>query len=286
MTLRNILKITFVTLSLLSIYFIAISQTPPIRGDGREYILMSQSFIKHGSSNLELKDAKDVIKSFKSNNQSFADHVLDCDKNSDCGITMLSGAYFPSNDGKLFSYHFSFYPLMNIPAYIAAMHFSLAPTTSFYITNTIFLLTSLFFILFYLRDSVGHRALITFLLVSQTTLLYLKWPHPEIMTISLMIVAMCLIKRGMFYLSSFVFAISSLQYQPLGIVSALVIIYGFVSSLKSNDIKSIGQLLSKPKVISNAALISILSGLVVLTPSLFYMYHFSSPNIIASKGGG
>lgn len=285
MILSRMFKTVFIFISLLSICYIVASPSPSIRGDGREYILMSQSFINHGSPRLEYQDAKDVVNLFKSNDISFSDHILDCDKNKDCGISMLSGAYFPSTDGKLFSYHFSFYSLVNIPAYIAAMHFSLSPTTSFYTTNAIFLLVSLFFVFFYLRDSIGHRALIAFLLVTQTTLLYLKWPHPETMTISLMIIAMCLIKREMFYLASFVFAISSLQYQPLGIVSALVIIYGFISSISKNKITSINKLFTNNKLILSAVLNSFVCGLIVLTPSLFYMYHFSSPNIIALNGG-
>ncbi|CFQ96082.1 hypothetical protein [Yersinia frederiksenii] len=280
------LKILFFVASFFALYHVATEPTPPIRGDGREYILMSQSLLNHGTSNLEQQDARDVVDSFKSKSQSFNDPVLNCDAHNDCGVSIFfERAYFPNNNGKLFSYHFSFYPLVNVPALIITKLISESPTTAFYLTNTLFFIIAIYFLLFFIKERLLYKTIIIFLFASQTTISYLKWPHPEVITISMIVIALCVFKRKMFYASSLIFAFASLQYQPLGIIAALLLLYAFISGIKQLDIRSIKGLIENKKFAVKTVIYALISGFVVLTPSLFYLYNFSSPNLIASIGG-
>ncbi len=286
MTIRNFIKLAFFSASLLWLYHVVTASNPPIRGDGREYILMTQSFLNHSSSDLRNEDARDTVREFKKNNPTFADHFLNCDSNEDCGISSLIGrGYFSDKNNKLYSYHFSFYSLVNIPASIITNKLSKSPTTSFYLTNSIFSIIALFFVIFFINESVLYKLTILILIASQATFAYLKWPHPESITLSLMIIAICLMKRNMFLLSSIIFAISSLQYQPLGLVSAIVLLYGFIRELKELNVNPIKDFITNKKLIIKYFSIAFISGTIVLIPSLFYLHHFSSPNIIASYGG-
>lgn len=286
MTIRNILKLAFFGASLLWLYHLTTTSNPQIRGDGREYILMTQSFLNHSSPDLRKDDAKDVFDAFKKNNPKFLDHSFNCNSNEDCGISTLIGrGYFSDKHNKLYSYHFSFYSLLNIPANIITNNLSKPPTVSFYLTNSFFFIMAIYFVLFFLDERVLYKGIILTLIISQTTFAYLKWPHPESITLSLMIISICLIKSNMLFLSSVIFAIASLQYQPLGIVSAIVLLYGFISELRDKKIWSINDIILNKKIIIKYISFAFISGTIVLIPSMFYLYHFSSPNIIASYGG-
>lgn len=278
-------KLLFFILSCAALFYIATASSPKIRGDGREYILMSQSLLNHASSNLKETDIKDAVDSFKRKSHDFNDFYLNCEQHKDCGVSLLiNKGYYHSNEGNLYSYHFYFYSLVNIPALLISNAISASPTTAFYLTNTIFFIISLYFIVFFLRDKPSYKLLILLLFASKVTLAYLKWPHPEAITVSLLVIALCLIKQKQLYWASLIFAFASLQYQPLGIISAIILIYAFINDIKEHEIKSLNNLLINKKLIIRSIIFAIVSGMIVLAPSMFYLYHFSTPNLIASIG--
>ncbi|CNJ00737.1 Uncharacterised protein [Yersinia frederiksenii] len=281
---NRILKIIYIVVSLFFLAFVFNAQSPGIRGDGHEYILMSQSFLNHGTPQLrEDKDVGDVVNSFRREDDKFTSTLYICGDEKDCGNSKYAmNGYFKDKYGKFYSYHFSFYSLINTPALLLTNNFDKTPTKSFYLTNAVFFLISIFFVLFFLKEPLIYRLSLLFFIVGQTTFLYMKWPHPESITVSLSIIAICLIKREKSLLASVIFAFASLQYPPLGLVAAIVLFYGVIIDAVESKQKSIIDVIKNKNLIIKYILFSFLSGLIVLIPSIFYLYHYGVPSLIAT----
>ncbi len=281
---NRMLKTIYIVVSLFFLAFIFNAQSPGIRGDGHEYILMSQSFLNHGTPQLrEGEDVGDVVNAFRREDAKFNSTLYICGNEKDCSDSKYAmNGYFKDKYGDFYSYHFSFLSIINTPALLLTNNFDKAPTKSFYLTNAVFFLISIFFVLFILKESLLYRLSILFFIVGQTTFLYMKWPHPESITVSLSIIAICLIKREKALLASVIFALASLQYPPLGLVAAIVLFYGVVADAVESKQKSIIDVIRNKNLIIKYIFFSFLSGLIVLIPSMFYLYHYGVPSLIAT----
>lgn len=280
---NNIFKTLYILLSFIILIIVFSVRPPNIEGDGHEYILMSQSFLNHGTPKIvEGDDVRDIVNAFRKEIPSFKSGLLICGNEKDCSNSRYTmSGYFKDKHGDYYSYHFSFLSLVNTPALLLTNYLDKAPTKSFYLTNVLFFLVAVFFILFVLKESLFYRLLLLFFLIGQTTFAYLKWPHPEAMTMSLLIIALCLVKVNKSLPASIVFAFSSLQYPPLGLVAAIVLFYGIMVDVMASPSKKISDIINNRKQLFKYIGYSIVSGTIVLIPSIFYFYHYGVPNIIA-----
>lgn len=270
--------IIFFTIVILSVFYILKSDTPPINGDGREYILMSQSYLNHSSPKLTDDDIYSAINNSGKNESYFSIHdgINNLDK--------YKSGFFEGKDNKLYSYHFSFYSMINSPILYITNHLGHEQTKSFYITNSILLIASVLFLLFFMVASIHIRLLCFILILTPTTFGYLQWPSPEIFTFSLMIIGLVLFNNNRYYLSSFFLAIGSLQNQPVAVASFLVYLTGFIITNKSYFHGVVKKNTDCIKRVISSAIYGVPSAILILTPSLFYYSKFGTPNLIASLG--
>jgi hypothetical protein len=276
-------KYIFFTMILLCVILSAIllkGVKYPITGDGREYILMSQGFINHGSPDLRDEDIRSAYDGFKKVEPNFNDIYINCKHEGNCPDDLfVNHFYFTSLNNSLYSWHFFAYSLVNVPMYYFFSKMNYEPTSSFIATNIIILSIALFSIIYVLKESVFYKSLIIISILNDTTFSYLKWNHPESFTASMCIISFVLLKNNRYKLSSIVMALAGLQNQPLGIVAGLIFIYGFIKSTGLNKKTFLNLLSDKRRVISilSCGLITIA---IILTPSFFYYYHYGVPNII------
>lgn len=270
--------IIFFTLVMASIFYILKSDTPSINGDGREYILMSQSYLNHSSPKLTDGDIYSAINHSGMNESYFSipNGVNNLDK--------YKLGFFEGKDNKLYSYHFSFYSMINSPFLYLTNHLGHEQTKSFYITNSILLIASFLFLLFFMTASIHIRLLCCILILTPTTLGYLKWPSPEIFTFSLMTIGLVLFNNKRYYLSSFVLAIGSLQNQPVAVASFFVYLTGFIITNKPYFYGVAKKNTVCIKQVISSIIYGVPSAILILTPSLFYYSKFGTPNLIASLG--
>lgn len=279
------LKVFYILFSFVILVIVFNARPPSIEGDGHEYILMSQSFLNHGTPRIvEEEDVKNVVNAFRREVPSFNSALLICGDEEYCNDAKYAmNGYYKDKFGDFYSYHFSFLSLVNAPVLFLTNYLDKTPTKSFYLTNTAFFLVAVFFIIFMLKESILYRLSLLFFLSGQTTFLYLKWPHPEAITISLSIIALCLIKIDKSLLASIVFAFASLQYPPLGLVAAVVLFYGIIVDVISASPKKVTDIIRDKKKILKYIGFSTVSGIIVLIPSAFYFYHYGVLSIIASS---
>lgn len=258
----------------------------PITGDGKEYILMSQSLLSHGSPDLRPDDAIRVLEQFKERQPQFRDGYLECATSKECLAetnNVINYNYFKSINNKYYSWHFFAYSLLNAPVYYFYQSLNASPTASFAFLNAALLLLAIVLIITKLRESVGYKAIILFLTITPTTLSYVRWNHPESITFSAIIVSLILLKKRNYFSSSFVMVICSMQNPPLAFAAMIVFLLSAYKNIGVNKrifvkIKEMDRELVKH--ICFGAIISIL----ILLPTLFYYYNFKESNLIVSHG--
>ncbi|WP_410016128.1 hypothetical protein [Sodalis sp. C49] len=255
-------------------------KTYPITGDGKEYILMTQGFINHGSPDLRSEDLHSVIADFKKVQPNFSDPYLDCKKEANCfDNPMVNYVYFTSVKNTLYSWHFPAYSLVNVPMHYLFSKLDYWPTLSFVATNALFFAIALFFVIFILKESFIYKILIIVPMLTGTTYAYLLWNHPESFTFSLSIISLVLLKNNSYKTSAIIMALAALQNQPLGIVAGLFFLYGLVTNIGLSR-KELGLFITNKRKVSSTILCGLIIFFIILLPSLFYYYYFNVPNLI------
>ena len=239
-------------------------QEPFINGDGIEYIMMTESFRNHGSSNITFQDAvkfKNRFTKYHNWNELYGhesfDHFFKFFKTTKSTYKENSyiGFYCTKNQ-KWYWQHFFFYSLVNLPAYVMAKHFG--PVRPFYITNAVFVIITCLVLLFFTPFSLFNQILSALCFCFSCCYWYLGWQHAEIYTSCLVACSLVAIFKNKNYLGILLLALACLQNQPLTILLglfALITLHRNGFSLK-NIIKT-GLLTS-----------------IALIPPLFYYWNF------------
>lgn len=279
MKLRKKLAIVL-TVIIVALFFYLKGRDFPITGDGHEYILMSQSLMNHGSPALRVEDVNDVISKFKAKSDDFNDQTLNCLKDPGC-LSEESVPFFKSTKNEYFPWHFFGYSLLNLPSYVVFSFIKSSPTVSFVFTNMIFFLLAMYFLIFKLSEGLVYKAVVLSGLITIATIQYLKWNHPESVTLSLIVISLVLLKNRKYKKSALILAVCSMQNPPIAFSSLAVYIFGLLTMAKDdND--------SKIKVLARSIYrdipFAIVCALLILAPSIFYLYNFNAPNLILSKG--
>lgn len=252
----------------------------PITGDGREYILMSQSLMSHGSPELRVEDVNNVISSFKIKNDKFYDPDFNCLSNSDC-LSEESLSFFKSTKNDYYSWHFFGYSLLNLPSYVFFNYIKSNPTVSFAFTNIVIFLLAMYFLIFKLNERLIYKIIIFSGIMTTATINYFKWNHPESVTLSLIVISLVFLKSGKYKKSAIVLAICSMQNPPIAFTSLAVYLFGLLTKArKEKDSMAKSLICSVYRDIPFATI----CALLILFPSIFYFYNFGTPNLILEKG--
>ncbi|MFA0405907.1 hypothetical protein [Vibrio sp. 10N.222.52.C12] len=249
-----------IIISFFVIYLWSVISTnaPVIRGDGNEYYLMTESFLNHGSPELLEQDILSAKE--KSERDSFNIPYID-DEN-------ISG-YYESNDDREYSYHFFSYALAVLPFKMISDVFNLHDLQSFYMANVFFMFLAVTVISLG-KNSFSIKISLILMAMFGPGIFYVDWTHPEVFTYSLLFMGIGFYLSGSRRLFYILFALASFQNPPVILFSSAILFCDLVFSYKE---KKYGLLFQSIAITG-----------ISLLPSMFYLYHYGVPNIIAREG--
>ncbi|MBA3704924.1 MAG: hypothetical protein H0W84_03195, partial [Bacteroidetes bacterium] len=272
---NNWLKtIILVFISLSALIRVSTKLKPDAPGDALEYVMMTEALRNHLSVDIDTADfasfKKSYIKknSWESNDRYYGfDRVCEFAKGPRVFLDDKDG-FFVAKNGKIYTYHFFFYSLLNVPARIIADIFSLNPLGIFQFVNALLIIISCF--IFYRTSKFNQFITGSFCLLFyySTNYWYIGWPHPEIFTICFTTLGLWFFFNDKYYAGIGLITLAALQNQPLVILLAalcLITLYKKGINLKN--------------IIKIAAIV-----VWILIPSLFFYYHFSITNLVQYKG--
>lgn len=261
--------VIFALLTLFLALNVVCSPTPPIEGDGNEYFPMSHGFLMHGDPSLQRQDLVALARV----NKSVAPLINEALR----APQIEWGGYYVARNGKLYSYHYWLYSLVNVPALAAIKLLKLAPARSFLITNSLFILLAAFVLLYKASVPVWGRIAILLMFLASGTNVYLDWTGPEVFSASLVLVGFTLLLTQRPLLSALAFSAAAQQNAPIGILIAVAMgfwLWHLIIALRARQTtprKLVPQLLG-------AAAIT----LFALQSPLFYWWNFRVPSLLTA----
>ena len=168
-------------------------------GDAVEYLLVSEAISKHGSPEVHPED----VQNFKNEVQKTMgwegmgkhevfdefSHNLETVKFKHMDQTM---GFAVSENQKFYSIHFFTYPLFTVPVKLLLKPFNIHPLKVFFIANALFILTALYFVLFFFPFKEIYNCLIAGFFFYSTTQWYMMWPHAEVWASSMIFIGVLL----------------------------------------------------------------------------------------------
>jgi len=251
----KILVIISVVYSLSLLFGSVFLINPTITGDGSEYIGMTVSFFNHFTPDLREEDItlRDSI---------FNRNKIYLDKN------LAYSGYFKSLGESCYSYHFWTYSLLNLPVFAFLHYFNFNELRSFQITNSLLLIFCLFILLRITNLTRSQKMWLFLFSAFSPILLYVIWPHPEVFTYSVVVVAVAYFLKKDYRLAVLASSLASLQNPSLSVFTIYIIIYGW---------KATGLHLRELSLLLVCAFIS-------LIPYIFYYSNYHVLSLIVACG--
>ena len=225
----------------------------PLRphGDAGEYLLMLESWHRHGSPELRPQD-REALRGV------LAHEGLAVDE------SRVLPNYHAGRDGRLYCYHFWAYSLAGVPARLLLEARGLSPLRALPVTNAVVFGLALVAVAF-LPWTGSRRLALGGLLLFSPALGLLMWPHPEVFTFALVTVALVLAARGGHAAAVLAAALASLQNPPLVLLVALLWTGAALAAWRG---KTLG-----------VAVLATLAALPGLVPAAFFRWQFGVLNL-------
>lgn len=240
-------------------------------GDGLEYVLMTESFNNHFTPELKYSDIDNYIQYLEKNQiEIHKKDILTSIKDlytKDVKLLDDRHGFFVDKNQQVYSYHFWVYSLLNTPVRKILGWFNLNISYTFVITNYLFLFLTL--LLIFTRDSFNYRdrIVLSLFIIFSPIFWYLGWTHPEAFAGLMVFSSLVLFYDQKHYWAIFLMAITSTHFPPLFIPVLIMLIYK----------------LRKDGVTFKNLFYGGITSFWVILPSLFYLYHYSIPNLIIAK---
>lgn len=239
---------TVVTLLLAAL---ALALPPQPHGDAGEYLLMLESFARHGSPDLRAHDVEGLRAALQAE-----------------GLSIDEARYLPNyklgHDGRLYCYHFWGYSLAGWPARWLLERLELPPLRALPLTNALLLGLALVAVA-RLPWSGDRRLLLAGLVVFSPTLAFVLWPHPEVFSCALVALALALDAQGRRDAAVLAAALASVQNPPLVLLVAFFGGLGLTDALRRRDGRALVRLIG--------------AGLPAVGAPLFFLWQFGVFNL-------
>jgi len=225
----------------------------PLRphGDAGEYLLMLESWHRHGSPERRPGDLESLRGLLQRQGLSIDE-------------SRVLPNYHAGRDGKLYCYHFWGYSLAGLPARTLLGALGVSPLRALPLTNAaLFGLPLAACIL--LPWTAARRAWLVGLLLVSPALAFLMWPHPEVFSFAFVTLAMALAVRGHGAPSVLAAAASSLQNPPLVLLVLALLAAALASAWRRRS--------------ARAAALALLLALPAAGPALFFQWQFGVFNL-------
>jgi hypothetical protein len=236
--------------------------SPRLHGDAGEYVLMLESFYRHGSPELQPGDRAALRGMLQETGQSL-----------DEGRVLPN--YHRGKGGKLYGYHFWGYSLAGIPARVLVGVLGLDPLRALPLTNALLFSLSLLAVAGLPWDPF-RRPLLGGLLLFSPALGFLLWPHPEVFSFAFVTLALALAAAERWTPSVLSAALASVQNPPLVLFVGLLWVLAVVDGTEGTEPGGVRQRIAGwPR----AALGPTLAALPAFLPGLFFQWQFGVFNI-------
>lgn len=273
---KNKLRLSLMALLLiLGVARVFTEKKPYPEGDAISYTLMTEAFYNHYTPEVRVSDCESFKQAYsKKNRWENNDKAVNYDSvenfiaQKDLSPLDSRYAFFVDKNGHKYSAYFWFYSLVNLPVRWVCAARPFNPILVFHITNLLLIVITCFVFLSTSKFSVGDAGIFSLLFFYSSNYWYFCWPHPEVFTVCFVALGLWMAAHEKWYTAIFLTAMASLQSQPLVLlVLALCLI---TLSRKGWTLKHAGK--------------AALSACIVLLPSVFYLFHFGTPDLIAYQG--
>ena len=235
------------------VLLVAAALVLPLRphGDAGEYLLMLESWHRHGSPEWRAGDVESL-------RGLLAKDGLAVDESR-----VLSN-YQRAESGRLYCYHFWAYSLLGLPARAALEALGLSPLRALPLTNAAAFGLALLGCAA-LRWSPGRRLWLLGLLLFSPALAFLMWPHPEVVAFAFVVMALALSARGHDDAAVLAAALASLQNPPLLLLVGGLVAGAFVSAWRTRRV--------------GTGVRAVLAALPAALPPVFFAWNFGVLNL-------
>lgn len=127
-----------------------------------------------------------------------------------------------ARDGTIYPIHFFFYPLIVVPFYATLEALGTDPFRAFQLTNAAVLALTLWLVSKTPTLAVIAKVFIGFSVLASTGLIYLQWPHPEVLSTCLILGSVMFFLIGRFPLSAALCGLASLQNPSLALFLPMI----------------------------------------------------------------
>ncbi len=271
----NVLK-TFVLIGISVLYLERSAndfKEPFIKGDGIEYVIMTEALQNHFTPDMRLADLalfRERYSKVHGWNSPLAPKVVDIEMAYLTASEQLfkegTMGFYCNKNKKWHCGHFFFYSLVNLPSYTLTKEYG--PIRSFYFTNAFFMILACFVILFFAPFSVLNQVLSAICFCFSACYWYLGWQHAEVYTCSLIAIAFVALFNKKYHLAVIILALACLQNQPLIILLGLFCLIA---------IKELGFNLK------NIVKTGLLAAIAFIPP-VYYYINFGVTNMIKEVG--
>ena len=219
-----------------------------VAGDGPEYLMMLESWFRHGTPDQRAADAIALARWV----QPMPERV--------------HSGYFVTADGRWYSYHFWLYSLLGVPfkALLRLVHGD--ELEAFRWLNVTALVATVAVALRARSMPRSRRALFVVLAAVSPVLWTVRWPHAEVLVWAALTLGVLAFDARRYVLASALFATAATQSQPLALFALLAVGCAVRERPKRDAALALG-------VASVAAL-----------PPIFYAWHFGRANLMADAG--
>ena len=227
---------------------------PVVEGDGAEYVLMCESFYRHGSPSLRADDVEAL--------RAWAGPWWSARE------APVLGAYFAGADGRRYAWHFWGASLLAVPARALLAATGADPLRALPLTNALWLAGMVAVVLLVPAAEPGRRALLATLALASPVLPLLRWTHPEPFAFAAAVMALALHAHAP-RVAIACAAVASWQAPPLFVLVLLLWGRSTLPAARAGEWK--------------AAALSTAAALPMALPPAFFLVLFGTPNLAARQ---
>ena len=239
---------------------------PTFGGDSGEYLVMTESLLRHASPEIRYADVKGV-----------ADATRRLPNTIDFAAVFTG--YFPAKDGSLYSHHFWGYSLVAVPARALAPLLGLSPLKGHQVVNALLLLATLTVILRSPALAAKPKAFLYGFTLFSPILPFVLWPHPEVFSYSLVTLGLLWVLEGHRYRPILAAAVAAGQSPNLVWLVLWFWLKGTGSVVGPPGFGLTGTPPGRDRLVRASA-----ATLPALLPAAFFYWHFGTPSLIARSG--
>jgi hypothetical protein len=265
--------------------FVGALQQSEWRGDSTEYLLYAHAYVAHLSPEFRREDIAGVLGTMEKGDPDFLNIAPSIGKGREFGRkAQLDGkGYVTTSNGQVYSWHFWLYPLFVAPFFQFTQWIGVPFIDAFIFCNWVFMLLALGYLTWSWKGTSFQKHILAGLFLLTGTTYYVWWPHPEVFTASLLLLALMTASDRRYGWSMLSTALAAAQNPPLIILLAALAVRVVIDK----DIICVEQGSIKIQIGAHyRTLLMIIAAFAIsLAPVVFFQLALGVSNPIVAAGG-